>query len=84
MPLIEFYYNKSYYLCMNMTPYESLYGRTCRFRICLFEVCEVSLIGPVLVLEAMEKVWLIREKLKTTQSRCVLVKFLINLICLMI
>ncbi len=36
---------------------------------CLFEVGEVTLIRPELVHEAMEKVRLIRERLKMAQSR---------------
>ena len=34
-----------------------------------FEVGEMALIGPDLVLDAMEKVRMIRENLKTAQSR---------------
>ncbi|WMV18827.1 hypothetical protein MTR67_012212 [Solanum verrucosum] len=38
-------------------------------RFCWFEVREIALIGPELVYEAIEKVWLIRERLRTAQSR---------------
>ncbi|WMV24920.1 hypothetical protein MTR67_018305 [Solanum verrucosum] len=51
-----------------MAPFEALYGRRCRYPIGWFEVGEVSLIGPELVHEAIEKVRLIRERLKMTQS----------------
>ncbi|WMV32950.1 hypothetical protein MTR67_026335 [Solanum verrucosum] len=52
-----------------MAPFETLYGRRFRSPIGWFEVGEVVLIGPELVHEAMEKVWLIRERLKTAQSQ---------------
>ncbi|WMV25656.1 hypothetical protein MTR67_019041 [Solanum verrucosum] len=52
-----------------MDPFEALYGRRCRSPIGWFEVGEVALIKLELVHEAMEKVRLIRERLRTTQSR---------------
>ncbi|WMV08643.1 hypothetical protein MTR67_002028 [Solanum verrucosum] len=51
-----------------MALFEELYG-WCTSPIGWFEVGEVALIGPELVHEAMEKVRLIRERLKTTQSQ---------------
>ena len=52
-----------------MAPYEALYG--CRYRspVGWFKVGEAALVGPDSVLYAMEKVQLIRDRLKTTQSR---------------
>ena len=52
-----------------MALYEALYRRICRSPICWFEVGEAALIGPDSVLYALEKVQLIRDRLKTTQSR---------------
>src|SRR5687767_9069646 len=52
-----------------MAPFEALYGRKCRSPIGWFEVGEIALIGPDLVFDAMEKVRLIRERLKSAQSR---------------
>ncbi|XP_070026040.1 uncharacterized protein [Nicotiana sylvestris] len=51
-----------------MAPYEALYGRRCRSPVGLFEPAEVPLIGPEFVCEALEKVQLIRERLKAAQS----------------
>ena len=51
-----------------MAPFESLYGRRCRSSVGWFEMGEMALIGPNLVLDAMEKVRTIRERLKTAQS----------------
>nr|AAV31171.1 Putative polyprotein, identical [Solanum tuberosum] len=69
LPLIEFAYNNSYHSSIQMAPYEALYGRRCRSPIGWFEVGEAGLIGPNLVHQAMEKVKVIQERLKTAQSR---------------
>ncbi|KAH0694961.1 hypothetical protein KY285_022058 [Solanum tuberosum] len=69
LPLIEFAYNNSYHSSIQMAPYEALYGRRCRSPIGWFEVGEAQLIGPDLVHQAMEKVKVIQERLKTAQSR---------------
>ena len=52
-----------------MAPYEALYGRRCRSPIGWSEVGEAALIGSNSVLYAMEKVQLIRDRLKAAQSR---------------
>ena len=67
--LIEIAYNNSYHSSILMAPYEALYGRRCRSPIGWSEVGEAALIGSNSVLYAMEKVKLIRDRLKTTQSR---------------
>ncbi|KAH0706092.1 hypothetical protein KY289_011168 [Solanum tuberosum] len=45
------------------------YGRRCKSPIGWFEVDEAGLIGPDLVHQAMKKVKIIQERLKTAQSR---------------
>ncbi|WMV50190.1 hypothetical protein MTR67_043575 [Solanum verrucosum] len=47
-----------------MAPFEALYGRRFRSPIGWFEVGGVALIGPELVHEDMEKVRLIKERIK--------------------
>ncbi|XP_049372615.1 uncharacterized protein LOC125837564 [Solanum verrucosum] len=69
LPLIEFAYNNSYHCSIQMAPYKALYGRRCRSPIGWFEVGEAGFIGPNLVHQAMEKVKVIQERFKTTQSR---------------
>ena len=69
LPLIEFAYNNSHHASIGMTPYEALYGRRCRSPIGGYEVGEATLIGPELVLDAMEKVKLINERMKAAQDR---------------
>ncbi|XP_049410610.1 uncharacterized protein LOC125873803 [Solanum stenotomum] len=51
-----------------MAQFEALYGRWCRSPAGWFEVVEFALIGPELVYESIDKVRLIRERLKTAQS----------------
>ena len=69
LPLIEFAYNNSYHSSIQMTPYEALYGSRYRSPVRRFVIGEAALIGPDSVLDAMEKVQLIRDRLKTAQSR---------------
>ncbi|XP_070009724.1 uncharacterized protein [Nicotiana sylvestris] len=67
-PLIEFAYNNSFHASIKMAPFEALYVRRCKSSIGWFEVGEAELIGPDLVHQAMEKVNIIKERLKTAQS----------------
>ena len=38
LPLVEFAYNNSYQVSIQMIPYEALYGRSCRSPVCWTEV----------------------------------------------
>ncbi|XP_070015556.1 uncharacterized protein [Nicotiana sylvestris] len=63
------YQNGLYHSSIKIVPYEALYGRRCRSPIGWFKVGEAELLRPNLVYQAMEKVKLIQEHLKTAQSR---------------
>ncbi|XP_070029302.1 uncharacterized protein [Nicotiana sylvestris] len=52
-----------------MASYEALYGRRCRSPVGWFEVSETELYGPDLIYQDIERVKVIQERLKTTQSR---------------
>ncbi|XP_070041313.1 uncharacterized protein [Nicotiana tomentosiformis] len=52
-----------------MTLYENLYGRQFNSPVSWFEPGEVSLLGTNLVHDALERVKLIQEWLRTTQSK---------------
>ncbi|CAJ2652659.1 unnamed protein product [Trifolium pratense] len=69
LPLIEFTYNNSYHSSIGMAPFEALYGRRCRTPLCWFESGESVVLGPEIVRQTTEKVKLIREKMKASQSR---------------
>ncbi|XP_070035265.1 uncharacterized protein [Nicotiana tomentosiformis] len=51
-----------------MVPFEALYGKRCRSPIGWFEIGKAELIGLDLMHQAMEKVKIITEWLKTAQS----------------
>ena len=65
LPLIEFVYNNNYHLSIQMAPYEALYGRRYKYYIRWFNVCEAGLIGQCQAHQAMEKVKVIQERMKT-------------------
>jgi len=65
----EFSYNNSYQASLKMAPFEALYGRKCRTPLMWLEVGERSFFGPALIRDAEEQVAIVRENLKTAQSR---------------
>ena len=69
LPLVEFSYNNSFQASIGMTPFEGLYGRRCRSPVCWDDVGERKLLGSKLVQLTVEKIALIKERLKTTQRR---------------
>ena len=69
LPLVEFAYNNSFQASIRMVPFEALYGRRCRSLVCWDDVGEKKLLGPELVQLTVEKVSLIKERLKATQSK---------------
>ena len=69
MPLVEFAYNNNFQASIGITHFEALYGRRCRSPICWDDVREKKLLGPELVQLIVEKVSLIKKRLKTVQSR---------------
>jgi len=69
LPLIEFTYNNSYHSSIGMAPFEALYGRRCRTPLCWFESGERVVLGPEIVQQTTEKVRMIQEKMKASQSR---------------
>ncbi|XP_043705439.1 uncharacterized protein LOC122655300 [Telopea speciosissima] len=69
LSLVEFAYNNSYHASIEMTPFKALYGRTCCTPLYWDEVGERCILGPELIQKTCEKVDLIKEKIKATQSR---------------
>ncbi|XP_047148409.1 uncharacterized protein LOC124820701 [Vigna umbellata] len=52
-----------------MAPFEALYGRRCRTPLCWFQEGESVLVGPKLIQQTTEKLKLIQERMKASQSR---------------
>ena len=69
LPLVEFAYNNSYQVSIQMAPYEALYRRPCQSPICWTEVEERSITGPDLIRYTSKKVDLIRKHLLMAQSQ---------------
>ena len=69
LPLAEFTYNNSYHSSIEMSPYEALYGKQCRTPLCWNETGERKLLGPEIIQATVDKVNVIRSKLKAAQDR---------------
>ena len=67
--MVEFAYNNSYQASIQMAPFEALYGRKCRSPICWDDVGEWKLLGPEIVQQTVDKIRVIRERVRTAQSR---------------
>ncbi|MCI60540.1 hypothetical protein A2U01_0081796, partial [Trifolium medium] len=52
-----------------MAPFEALYGRRCRTPLCWYESGESVVLGLEIVQETTEKIKMIREKMRMSQSR---------------
>ncbi|XP_070045380.1 uncharacterized protein [Nicotiana tomentosiformis] len=68
LPLVDFAYNNSYQFSIHMAPYEALYRRQCCSPVGRFEPGEARILSTYLVRDALEKVKLIHEWLRSTQS----------------
>nr|XP_048332741.1 uncharacterized protein LOC125423168 [Ziziphus jujuba var. spinosa] len=69
LPLAEFTYNNSYHLSIEMSPYEALYGRQCQTPLCWNGTGERKLLGSKIIQVTVDKVNIIRTRLKAAQDR---------------
>ena len=69
LPLLEFAYNNSFHSSIGMAPYEALYGRKCRTPVCWDIEGMRQLEGPELVRETVEKVQVVKQRMKAAQDR---------------
>ncbi|GKB06797.1 putative reverse transcriptase domain-containing protein [Tanacetum coccineum] len=69
LPLAEFSYNNSYHSSIRCAPFEALYKRKFRSHVLWAEVGDNRLIGPKMVQETIDKVILIKERLKAARDR---------------
>ena len=69
LALIEFAYNNQYHSSIGMAPYEALYGRKCRSPVFWDKEGLEILEGPAIVQATMDKVDVIKSKLKAAQDR---------------
>jgi hypothetical protein len=68
LSIAEFSYNNSYQESIKMSPFEALYGRSCRTPLSWSESGERVIFGPDIVMEAEEKVRQIHANILTAQS----------------
>ncbi|WMV13507.1 hypothetical protein MTR67_006892 [Solanum verrucosum] len=61
MPLVEFAYKNSYHSIIDMDSFKAIYGRRCRSLIGLFEVEEVALLSPKLVVRPLRRFGLLER-----------------------
>jgi hypothetical protein len=69
LPYAEFSYNNSYQARLKMSPFQALYGRSCRTPLQWDQPGEKQVFGPDILLEAEENIKMVRENLKIAQSR---------------
>lgn len=67
--LIEYSYNNSHQSSIGMASYEALYRRIYRTLICWDDVSPSISVGPYLIKDKMNKVRVIREKMRIAQDR---------------
>lgn len=69
MQLIEFTYSNNYHYSIGMSPFEDMYGRRCMTPLCWYDYGEIVVLGTEIMQQMTEKVKMIQEKMKTSQSR---------------
>lgn len=69
LPLIEIAYNNGFQATIQMAPYETLYGRKCKFHLYWDEVRERKIYSAEILQEMKEQILLIKERMKATQHR---------------
>jgi hypothetical protein len=69
LSLAEFSYNNSYQSSLQMAPFEALYGRRCRTPLNWSQAGERKIFGTDLVIEAEEKVSVIKRNIEAAQAR---------------
>ena len=69
LPLVEFAYNNSFQATIQMAPYEALYGRKCRSPLHWDEVGERAILGPDLIQKVVDKVQIVKQRMKAAQDR---------------
>jgi hypothetical protein len=66
---VKFSYNNRYEATLKMSPFEALYGKKCRTPLYWDQTGEQQFFGPEIIQEEEEQVRMIRENLRTAQSR---------------
>jgi len=54
---------------IKMSPFEALYGGKCRSPLCWDDIGDRRMLGPEIIVQTVEKVKVIRKRLKAAQDR---------------
>jgi hypothetical protein len=69
LPYAKFSYNNIYQASLKMSPFQALYGRSCRTPLHWDQPGEKKVFGPGILLEDEENIKMVQENLKIAQSR---------------
>jgi hypothetical protein len=69
LPYVEFSYNNNHQDSLKMSPFQALYGRSCRTPLLWDQLRERKVFVPDVLLEAEENIKMVLENLKIEQSR---------------
>jgi hypothetical protein len=69
LPYAKLSYNNSYQASLKLAPFEALYGRKCTTPLYWNQTGENQVFGLEIMQEAEKQVQIIRENLRTSQSR---------------
>ena len=69
LPYAEFSYNNSHRASLKMSPFEALYGRSCRTPLLWDQPGDRQMFGPDVLLEVEENIKMVLENLKIAHSR---------------
>ena len=67
--LVEFTYNNNYQASLKMSPFEVLYGRTCKVPLSWENLEDMLGLGPYMLVEMEEMAWQIKQNLKATHDK---------------
>jgi hypothetical protein len=68
LSLVEFSYNNNYQASLKIVPFEALYGRRCKSPLSWSQAGEIEIFGHDSVIEAKEKVRVIKKNLEAIQA----------------
>jgi hypothetical protein len=69
LPYAEFSYNNSYQASLKISPFQALYGRSCRTPLQWDQPGEKQVFGPDILLEAEENIKMVQENLKIEAAK---------------
>jgi transposase InsO family protein len=68
LPYVQFY-NNNHHASLKMSPFQALYGRSCRIPLHWYQPGERQVFGPEILLEAEENIKIVLENMKIARSR---------------